>query len=135
MHYVNGIEISLVTEFMVKKLGPAGVCMYYATVTFLGMFFIIFVVKETQGLTDRQKKQLYYPKDSLIKNAQTQGQGAGNVDGETMDISIETFENEEPQVLEEQKHQKLTQDTNREENVVVKSPQKVVNAEVYAQLD
>ena len=45
---------------------------------------------------------MYYPKDSLIKNTQTQGQG-GNVDGETMDISIETFETEEPQV-EEQKH-------------------------------
>ena len=55
-HYVNGIIISLDTEFLVKVLGPAGLCFYYATITFLGMFFVISVVKETSGLTDRQKK-------------------------------------------------------------------------------
>lgn len=34
-------------------------------VTFLGAVFIFFFVKETQGLSDKQKKLLYTPKEYL----------------------------------------------------------------------
>ena len=62
-HYINGIELSLVTEYMVEYLGPAGNFLFYAIATFLGAFFYIFILKETSHLTDKQKKCLYYPKD------------------------------------------------------------------------
>ena len=62
-HYINGIELSLVTEYMVEYLGPAGNFLFYGIATFLGAFFYIFILKETSHLTDKQKKCLYYPKD------------------------------------------------------------------------
>lgn len=61
-HYSNGIELSLVTEYMVKYLGPSGNFLFYSCVSFVGAFFYIFILKETSHLSDKQKKSLYYPK-------------------------------------------------------------------------
>ena len=58
--YLGGIEISLVSEYMMKYLKPEGTFLVFSGITFLSIFFYGFVVKETKGLTDVQKKQLYY---------------------------------------------------------------------------
>ena len=41
---------------------PAGTFFYYFSVTFLGFFFMLKYAKETKGLTDCEKKELYKPK-------------------------------------------------------------------------
>ena len=61
-HYSNGILLALTTEYMVDSLGPAGTFLLFTFITGFGFVFILFNVKETQNLTDRQKKQLYRPK-------------------------------------------------------------------------
>ena len=61
IHYMNGVELSLVTEYMMEYMKLEGTFLFYCIITFAGLFFFIFVVKETSHLTDKQKKQLYYP--------------------------------------------------------------------------
>ena len=71
---------------------PAGMFMYYCVITTLGFFFIKKFVKETVGLTDRQKKQLYMPKNLLTtKTASQQGQGGSEP---TFDMELELTEPE-----------------------------------------
>lgn len=53
IRYLNGIEISLVTEYMVKSFKPEGVFIFHAVISILGFFFIVFFMKETQGLNDK----------------------------------------------------------------------------------
>ena len=59
VHYLNGIEVSLVSEWMFKYMTPAGTFLFYFTITFTGFFLMIKYVKETRGLSDKEKKQLY----------------------------------------------------------------------------
>jgi len=61
---MNGVELSLATEYMIEYMKPEGTFLFYSIIAFLGLFFVIYVLKETQGLTDKQKKELYLP-DSL----------------------------------------------------------------------
>ena len=61
IHYCNGIEIAMVSEYMFDTLGPDGTFLFYFTVSFMGLIFMFFFLKETHGLSDRQKKQLYMP--------------------------------------------------------------------------
>ena len=51
-HYCNGIEVSLVSEWMFNQLRPDGTFVYYGCITLAGFFFIQFFLKETKGLTD-----------------------------------------------------------------------------------
>lgn len=60
-HYANGILLSVDTEYLIKYMGPDGMFLVYAGATFGATLFYIFVLKETQGLTDREKKELYLP--------------------------------------------------------------------------
>ena len=48
---------------MIKYLKPQGTFVYFGLVTVTGSLFFKFIVKETSGLTDKQKKQLYFPKE------------------------------------------------------------------------
>ena len=50
---MNGVELSLVTEYLVQYIKPHGTILYHATITFLGLFFVTFIIKETQGLSDK----------------------------------------------------------------------------------
>ena len=59
VHYINGIEIVLTTEYMIKYLKPEGTFLFFAVVSILGGFFMMAFVKETKGLTDKEKKCLY----------------------------------------------------------------------------
>jgi hypothetical protein len=52
-HYMNGVELSIVTEYLIEYIRPHGTILYHAIITFLGLFFVTFVIKETQGLTDK----------------------------------------------------------------------------------
>eukprot|EP00356_Strombidium_inclinatum_P010695 CAMPEP_0170485480 /NCGR_PEP_ID=MMETSP0208-20121228/4748_1 /TAXON_ID=197538 /ORGANISM="Strombidium inclinatum, Strain S3" /LENGTH=168 /DNA_ID=CAMNT_0010759157 /DNA_START=1185 /DNA_END=1691 /DNA_ORIENTATION=+ len=97
IHYLNGVELSLATEYMVNAFNPEGDILFHCLVTFAGIFFVYFVVKETTGLTDRQKKQLYSSKRPRRKQRPSQGQGGGKPqdNGDTMEISIESLEDGE----------------------------------------
>lgn len=70
VHYINGIELSLVTEYMLEYFKPEGTFLFYGIVSFLGIFWFIYVIKETKGLTDKQKKALYFPKKSPSSSGQ-----------------------------------------------------------------
>ena len=58
--------ISLTTELMLNSsMGVAGTIWYYSAWSVLGAIFMYFLVKESRGLTDYEKKNLYTPKDLL----------------------------------------------------------------------
>jgi hypothetical protein len=61
--YLGNTEIAVFTEYQIQAFGPAGTFLFYASITFVGLFFYIFVLKESKGLTDKQKKELYCPKE------------------------------------------------------------------------
>ena len=65
--YASLLEKAITMEFMVhsKTFGPAGMFFFLGGVTFIGAVFIFFFVKETSGLSDKEKKQLYTPKEFL----------------------------------------------------------------------
>jgi len=46
-------------------MSAAGTFLYFAGINFCGFLFLSKFVKETQGLTDKQKKRLYIPKAIL----------------------------------------------------------------------
>ena len=52
-HYCNGVELSLVTEYMIKGWKTEGTFLFYSLFTFSGVFWFYYVVKETMGLTDK----------------------------------------------------------------------------------
>ena len=60
--FINLSIISLTFEFMIAgPLKSHGSIWYFAVWNFVGFIFMIVVVKETRGLTDKQKKLLYSP--------------------------------------------------------------------------
>ena len=59
IHYLNGVEIGLSTEYLIEIMAPSGTFLMFAVITLLGGVFMHLFVKETQGLTDREKKNLY----------------------------------------------------------------------------
>ena len=62
--FLNLTLISLTFEYMINSsLGVSGSIWYFSAFTFIGFLFCLFIVKETRGLTDIEKKTLYSPKD------------------------------------------------------------------------
>lgn len=61
--FINLTALSLAFEFMINSaLKVHGTIWYFSCFSLLGCLFCIFVVRETRGLTDIQKKALYAPK-------------------------------------------------------------------------
>lgn len=60
--YVNGVIVAFITEYLIEFFGIDGVFFLLMFCQFLGLFFFKLCVKETSGLTDHQKKEMYYPK-------------------------------------------------------------------------
>ena len=61
--YINVTVISLTFEFMINSaLQVHGSIWYFAAWNLIGFFFCLLCVKETRGLTEKQKKMLYSPK-------------------------------------------------------------------------
>lgn len=61
-HYLNSILISVITEYQLNSWGPANMFLFYSAMSLGGYFFVITCLRETHGLTDKEKKQLYQPK-------------------------------------------------------------------------
>mmetsp|Transcript_8475 Transcript_8475/g.11681 ORF Transcript_8475/g.11681 Transcript_8475/m.11681 type:complete len:93 (-) Transcript_8475:55-333(-) len=61
--FINITIISLTFEFMINSsLKVYGSIWYFSGLTFLGFLFCLFMVRETRGLSDLEKKSLYSPK-------------------------------------------------------------------------
>ena len=56
MHYVSGIEVTATTEWLVYQLKPEGTFILYSVINFLLFIFFFKNMKESQGLTDKEKK-------------------------------------------------------------------------------
>ena len=58
--YINLTIISLTFEFMINSdLSVHGTIWYFAACNFIGFFFCVLCLRETRGLTDKQKKMVY----------------------------------------------------------------------------
>lgn len=56
------LEIAMITNVVVSSpIGPAGFFFIQGGITLLGGIFVFCFVKETQGLNDFRKKNLYSP--------------------------------------------------------------------------
>ena len=71
------IQSLCLQQLMDSSLQPEGVFGIFAGITILGFFYVLFFIKDTHGLSDKEKKQLYnqpiaerYEKLSLIKDQQ-----------------------------------------------------------------
>lgn len=53
IHYANGIEISMVTEYMVRYLTVPGVFAFYGSMCTIAFLVIHIWFKETSGLSDK----------------------------------------------------------------------------------
>ena len=63
IHYSNAIYLSWTTEYMMQAWGADGMFYFFSAINFLGYFFVAFCMKETNGLSDKEKKALYQPKE------------------------------------------------------------------------
>jgi hypothetical protein len=59
--YFNGVILSFITEYLIEFFGVDGVFWLFAAVQVIGLVFICNCIIETTGLTDHDKKELYYP--------------------------------------------------------------------------
>ena len=68
--FLSLLEKAITMDFMVhSSMGPHGMFFFLGTITLIGAIFIAIFVKETKGLSDIEKKQLYYPEDIKSKLA------------------------------------------------------------------
>ena len=62
--FLSLLEKAITMEFMVHStMGPHGMFFLLGSVTLVGAIFIALFVKETKGLSDIEKKSLYFPED------------------------------------------------------------------------
>lgn len=64
--FLSLLEKAITMEFMVHSaMGPQGMFFLLGGITLVGAAFVAIYVKETKGLSDKEKKQLYTPQDLL----------------------------------------------------------------------
>lgn len=64
--FLSLLEKAITMEVMVHSaMGPQGMFFLLGGITLAGAVFVWFYIKETKGLSDKEKKQLYTPKDLL----------------------------------------------------------------------
>jgi len=64
--FLSLLEKAITMEFMVHSaMGAEGMFFLLGTITLIGAVFVLVFVKETKGLSDLEKKQLYMPKEFL----------------------------------------------------------------------
>jgi len=63
--YLWVIILSLICPVIMdpEVMGPSNVFYFFSVISFLAIPYVIYFMKETKGLTDKQKKNLYYNKD------------------------------------------------------------------------
>ena len=62
-NYLNGVQQALTTEYMIKFATLEGTFLYHGIITTCAFLFTLKFIKETEGLTDKEKKELYLDKD------------------------------------------------------------------------
>lgn len=60
-HYMVSLIFSITSEYMIEYMTPQGAFLLFGLMTTGTIFFVWFCMKETWGLSDKQKKQLYFP--------------------------------------------------------------------------
>lgn len=94
IHYMAGILLSIGTEPLVKYLHPEGAFTVFLSISALAILFITLCFKDTQGLTDMEKKQLYSPCSwNLPHQAISSDSSSTEIDLETQsaDLSSDTI--------------------------------------------
>lgn len=76
---------------MIKYLKPEGTFLWHCLITFSGLFFFIFVVKETTGLSDKQKKELYMPQE--LRDPDNSEQSSKNILGDLLNDDFNNSNN------------------------------------------
>ena len=77
--FFNAILVAITFEYMINSvLSVHGSLWFYAILTFIGFILSVIFLRETRGLTDKEKKSLYTPKgteaiDKLILELQSTG--------------------------------------------------------------
>ena len=62
--FIFMLQLSMSFEYQIgSPMGIHGTFWLFAGLSLLGFFFMLIFVKETRGLTDREKKTLYTPKN------------------------------------------------------------------------
>ena len=68
--FLSLLEKAITMEFMVHSaMGPEGMFFLLGGITLLGAVFVAIYIKETKGLSDKEKKSLYTPQDMLDEDA------------------------------------------------------------------
>ena len=68
--FLSLLEKAITMEFMVHSaMGPQGMFFLLGGITLLGALFVAVYIKETKGLSDKEKKQLYTPVEFLEDDA------------------------------------------------------------------
>ena len=66
--FLSLLEKAITMEFMVHSaMGAPGMFFILGGVTLLGSIFVKIFVKETKGLSDKEKKQLYMPEKFILE--------------------------------------------------------------------
>ena len=69
--FLSLLEKAITMEFMVHSaMGVPGMFFILGGVTLIGAIFVQIWVKETKGLTDLEKKQLYMPEEFILEEKQ-----------------------------------------------------------------
>ena len=64
--FISVTLVSVTTELMINSpMGVAGTIWYYSAWSILGTLFCYCFVRESRGLTDNEKKNLYTPSDLI----------------------------------------------------------------------
>jgi hypothetical protein len=64
--YVNVIYLAIICPIILEPtvLGPSIVFLGMSALSFVGSIYCATIMKETRGLTDQEKKEIYYPKNT-----------------------------------------------------------------------
>lgn len=66
--FLSLLEKAITMEFMVHStIGSPGMFFILGGITLLGAVFVKIFIKETKGLSDLQKKQLYMPDEYVLE--------------------------------------------------------------------
>lgn len=71
-NFINCMIVALTFEYMINSpLKVYGTIWYFSAFTFISFIFCVFIVRETLGLSDLEKKTVYSPKDELAAAKET----------------------------------------------------------------
>ena len=66
--FVFMLQLAMTFEYQLRSpMGIHGSLWLYGAVSIIGFFFMLFVVKDSSNLTDKEKKQLYWPKNTQLQ--------------------------------------------------------------------